>query len=90
MIKLTKKHTISKPEDVHIVPFLENYYRDSEGEVIFSAIIEDTNKRPDYAIESTSALLEVKEIHDRESNQKHAQWAKIITKLQKAVDENTL
>jgi len=88
-MNITKKHNFNKAEDVSIIPFLEFYYA-SVKEVSFVAISEDGKKRPDYFIDVDSCLVEVKEIHDKESNQKHAQWGKIASKLQKAVDNNGL
>ncbi len=88
-MKITKKHTITKQEDVVIIPFLEFLYKDIKN-ITVSGIPEDKIKTPDYYIETTNTLIEVKEIHDRESNQKHALWAKIVTRLQKAVDQNEL
>lgn len=88
IIKTNNK--IFKQENIEIIPFIEYYYQNLESKIYFSAIPEDYGKRPDYYINNTETLVEVKEIHDRESNQKHAQWGKIITKLQKAVDSNKL
>ncbi len=88
-MNIRKKHNFNKTEDVAIIPFLEFYYR-SEKEISFIAINEDEEKRPDYHVETDNTLIEVKEIHDRESNQKHAQWGEIASKLQKAVDKNKL
>ncbi len=87
---IKKDHSISKKEDISIIPFLEYYCKSTKGDVHFSGIAEEINKCPDYYLETTNELIEVKEIHDRESNQKHAQWGKIITRLQKAVDANSL
>lgn len=88
-MNIRKKHSFNKAEDVSIIPFLEFYY-ESIKEVSFVAISEDGEKRPDYFIDVDSCLAEVKEIHDKESNQKYAQWGKIVSKLQKAVDNNKL
>lgn len=88
-MNITKKHSFNKAEDVSIIPFLEFYYK-SIKEVSFVAISEDGEKRPDYFISVDDCLVEVKEIHDKESNQKHAQWGKIASKLQKSVDNNEL
>jgi len=88
-MNITKKHSFNKAEDVSIIPFLEFYYA-SVKEVSFLAISEDGEKRPDYFIDVDNCLVEVKEIHDKDSNQKHAQWGKIASKLQKAVDNNKL
>ena len=88
-MNIRKKHSFNKAEDVSIIPFLEFYYESIE-EVSFVAIPEDGEKRPDYFIDVDSYLVEVKEIHDKKSNQKYAQWGKIVSKLQKAVDNNKL
>lgn len=87
---IKKDHTVSKKEDASIIPFLEYYCKSTKKDIHFSGISEEVNKRPDYYLETTNELIEVKEIHDRESNQKHAQWGKIIARLQKAVDTNQL
>ncbi len=87
---IKKDHSVTKREDVDIIPFLDYYYHPKKEDIYFSGIIEEKEKRPDYFIETTNTLIEVKEIHDRESNRKHAQWGKIINKLQKAVDTNKL
>ena len=88
-MNIRKKHNFNKAEDISIIPFLEFYY-ESEKEISFVAISEDGEKRPDYLIDVDNCLIEVKEIHDKESNQKRAQWGKIASKLQKAVDNNKL
>ncbi|OGH29158.1 MAG: hypothetical protein A3A58_02120 [Candidatus Blackburnbacteria bacterium RIFCSPLOWO2_01_FULL_41_27] len=88
-MNITKTHNFNKAEDVSIIPFLEFYYY-SEKDISFTAVNEDGGKRPDYHIQTDNSLVEVKEIHDKESNQKHAQWGKIASKLQKAVDNNQL
>lgn len=88
-MKIIKNHTTSKTEDTAIIPFLEYLYR-GEKEIAFAAIPESTGKRPDYFVESTRTLIEVKEIHDRASNQQHALWAKIASNLQKAVEANKI
>jgi hypothetical protein len=89
-MKIVKQHTITKAEDVSIIPFLEYYYSGSRQDITFMSVAEDVNKRPDYYVSSANTLIEVKEIHDRLSNQKHAQWNRIVSKLQKAVDTNNL
>lgn len=88
-MKKIKSHTTSKTEDTAIIPFLDHLYR-GKTEIAFVAIPESTGKRPDYFVESTKTLIEVKEIHDRASNQQHALWTKIASNLQKAVDANKI
>ncbi len=90
MTKITKKETTTKSEDAYLVPFLEYYFADFKKVINFKGILEEKDKRPDYYVTPLNILVEVKEIHDRESNQKHAQWGKIVNKLQKAVEANKL
>lgn len=90
MIKIIKKNKTAKKEDAHVIPFLEFYYSGSKKDLKFSDISEGADKKPDYFINTSNTLLEVKEIHDMTSNQKHAQWGKIANKLQKAIDNNEL
>lgn len=90
MTKIIKNDGITKKEHVYVVPFLEFYSRDLKEDIHFSNIREEANKRPDYYIDTINTLLEVKEIHDRISNEKSAQWGRIANKLQKAVDNNNL
>lgn len=89
-MKLIKKNKENKREDATIIPFLESYYSEFTGDVVFSSVIEGSENRPDYFVETTKTLIEIKEIHDRVSNQKHAQWGNIVNKLQKATNSNDL
>lgn len=89
-MKIIKNTKITKREDVNIIPFLEFYYINSPDGISFSAISESSIKQPDYIIDSTNTLIEIKEIHDKISNQKLAQWGIITNRLQQAVDNNKL
>ena len=88
-MNIVKKHNFNKSEDISVIPFLEYYYQ-HEKEIIYMAIKEDGEKRPDYYIEKVNCLIEIKEIHDKDSNERTAQWSKILSKIQTAVQKNKL
>lgn len=91
MIVKNKNPKIHKKEDASIVSFLQYYSSKLKKNLFYSAIKENNQiGTPDYYIEPINTLIEVKEIHDRASNQKQAQWGDIATNLQKAVDNGEL
>lgn len=78
---------ISKREDVYLKNFLTFYF--GSEEVIIEPIREEADtKTPDYFISNKNVLIEVKEVHDRESNEQLAQWSIVIKKLQNAIDQS--
>jgi len=89
-MKIIKIDKDNKREDIIIIPFLEYYYSKNTEKISFSSVLEGHENRPDYFVDTTKTLIEVKEIHDRTSNQKHAQWGNVVNKLQKATDSNDL
>ena len=89
-MKITKKDKENKREDAVIIPFLEYYYSSYTENISFSSVKEGCEKRPDYFVDTTRTLIEIKEIHDRTSNQKHAQWGSVVNKLQKTTNNNSL
>ncbi|MHB8442759.1 MAG: hypothetical protein ACYDAS_00100 [Patescibacteria group bacterium] len=90
MIRVIKKDAIIKEEDEYVIPFLKIYYSKFNRDIYFLGIPEERNKRPDYLINTTNTLIEVKEIHDRGFVERRHKWAKITCKLQKSVNENKL
>ncbi len=88
-MKIIKNDKENKREDAVIIPFLEHYYR-PYGAINFSSVAETHENRPDYFVDTTKTVIEIKEIHDRTYNQKHAQWGIVVNKLQKATDNNEL
>ncbi|HSW97555.1 MAG TPA: hypothetical protein VLF89_07055 [Candidatus Saccharimonadales bacterium] len=89
-MKIIKKEKQSKREDAVVIPFLEHYYSWFTEDISFSSVAESHENRPDYFVDTTKTLIEIKEIHDRTSNQRHAQWGKIANRLQKATDNSYL
>ena len=87
MARIIKSNKNTKREDVNIIPFLDFYCLRLKKDVVFKDFLEEG--RPDYFIETLDTLVEIKEIHDRASNERHAQWGKVINKLQKATDINS-
>lgn len=88
-MKLFRLHKFNKREDINAILFLEYYIeKKSKLKIHFEAIRERKSNTPDYYIPETQTLIEIKEIHDVESNKQSAQWGKIISKLQKAVNNN--
>ena len=58
------KSKIQKKEDTSIVAFLEDYLGGKYKEVHLEAIPETTDRRPDYYVQESQLLIEIKEIHD--------------------------
>lgn len=87
MTHIIKSNKNTKKEDINIIPFLDYYCSHLKKDVVFRDFPEEG--RPDYFIETLNTLVEIKEIHDRASNERHAQWGKVINKLQKATDLNS-
>ena len=90
MVEVIKKYKKKKSEDIPIIPFLEFMYSNYK-KIYLSAIKESPSmKKPDYFVETTNTLIEVKEIHDRGSDERRVKWANIVSKLQKSVNKNKL
>lgn len=89
MAKVIKIGTVSKKEDKNIQFFLDFYPQPSFGEVHFEAIPEDSyGKSPDFYVPEIKALVEVKELHDRGMVEELAQWSRIATNLEHAVENH--
>ncbi|EKD99687.1 MAG: hypothetical protein ACD_22C00206G0004 [uncultured bacterium] len=72
-----------KQEDAYLIPFLTNFYGKRHAKIEFIAL-----ERPDYFIKQLNTYVEVKEIHDSESNKSHAIWGKIVNKISSEVYSN--
>lgn len=87
-MRIIKSQPIKK-EDNSCTAFLMGYLGNKYPVIHLEAISEAEGRRPDYYVKEPQLLIEIKEIHDRAENARSAQWGKIVSKLQKAVDNNS-